>query len=78
MFCVGPRCPVREGVGNDVRSGNPLDDYSLYIWSQHSGYALTLYDDNDNVVHQTYIPAGVQYAVLPAARREATLSSCLR
>ena len=43
-----------------------LDDHTIYIWSQHSGYTLTLYDDNDNVVHQTYIPAGVQYAVLPS------------
>ena len=43
-----------------------LDDHTLYIWSQHNGFTLTLIDDNDNVVHQTYIPAGVQYAVLPA------------
>ncbi len=41
-------------------------DHTLYIWSQHGGFSLTLIDDNDNVVHQTYIPAGVQYAVLPA------------
>ena len=26
MFCVGPRRPERDGVGYDVRSGNPLDD----------------------------------------------------
>ena len=66
MFCIGPRRPGRDGVGYDVRSGNPLDDYTLYIWSQHSGYTLTLYDDNDNVVYQTYLFAGVQYDALPA------------
>ena len=42
-----------------------LDDHTLYIWSQHIGYTLTLLDDNDTVVYQTYIVAGVQYAVLP-------------
>ena len=42
-----------------------LDDHTLYIWSQHSGYALTLLDDNDTVVYQSYVAAGVQYAVLP-------------
>ena len=41
-------------------------DHTLYIWSQHSGYTLTLYDDNDNVVYQTYLFAGVQYDALPA------------
>ena len=43
-----------------------LDDHTLYIWSQHNGFTLTLIDDNDTVVYQTYIPAGLQYAVLPA------------
>ena len=43
-----------------------LDDHTLYIWSQHSGFTLTLIDDSDTVVYQTYIPAGVQYDVLPA------------
>ena len=42
-----------------------LDDHTLYIWSQHSGFSLTLIDGSDNVVYHTYIPAGVQYAVLP-------------
>ncbi len=41
-------------------------DHTLYIWSQHGGYTLTLIDDSDTVVYQTYLPAGVQYAVLPA------------
>jgi len=41
-------------------------DHTLYIWSQHSGFTLTLIDDSDNVVYQTYLFAGVQYAVLPA------------
>ena len=41
-------------------------DHTLYIWSQHSGFTLTLIDDSDTVVYQTYIPAGVQYDVLPA------------
>ena len=43
-----------------------LDDHTLYIWSQHGGYTLTLLDDNDTVVYQTYLFAGVQYDVLPA------------
>ena len=42
-----------------------LNDHTLYIWSQHNGYVLTLYDDNDTVVYQTYLFAGVQYSVLP-------------
>ena len=42
-----------------------LDDHTLYIWSQHSGYTLTLLDD-DTVVYQTYVAAGVQYAALPS------------
>ena len=42
-----------------------LDDHTLYIWSQHSGYTITLLDDNDTVVYQTYVAAGMQYAVLP-------------
>ena len=41
-------------------------DHTLYIWSQHNGYTLTLLDDNDTVVYQTYVALGVQYAVLPA------------
>ena len=43
-----------------------LDDHTLYIWSQHNGYSLTLLDDNDTVVYQTYVAPGVQYAVLPS------------
>ena len=42
-----------------------LDDHTLYIWSQHGGYTLTLLDDNDTVVYQNYLFAGVQYDVLP-------------
>ena len=42
-----------------------LDDHTLYIWSQHNGYTLTLLDDNDTVVYQSYVAAGVQYAALP-------------
>ena len=42
-----------------------LDDHTLYIWSQHGGYTLTMYDDNDNVVYQTYVAAGVQFCALP-------------
>ena len=41
-------------------------DHTLYIWSQHSGYTITLLDDSDTVVYQSYVAAGVQYAVLPA------------
>ena len=40
-------------------------DHTLYIWSQHNGYILTLLDDNDTVVYQSYVAPGVQYAVLP-------------
>ena len=41
-----------------------LDDHTLYIWSQHNGYTVTLLDDNGTVVCQTYVAAGMQYAVL--------------
>ena len=43
-----------------------LDDHTLYIWSQHGGYTLTLLDDNDTVVYQTYVAAGMQFADLPS------------
>ena len=43
-----------------------LADHTLYIWSQHGGYTLTLLDDDDTVVYQTYLFAGVQYDALPA------------
>ena len=43
-----------------------LDDHTLYIWSQHGGYTLTLLGDNDAVVYQTYVAAGVQFADLPS------------
>ena len=41
-------------------------DHTLYIWSQHGGYTLTLIDDSDTVVYQTYLPAGVQFCALPS------------
>ena len=44
-----------------------LDGHTLYIWSQHGGYTLTLLDDNDTVVCQTYVAAGVQFCALPPA-----------
>ena len=44
-----------------------LDDHTLYIWSEHSGYTLTLTDDNGTVVYQTYVAAGVQYDALPSS-----------
>ena len=40
-------------------------DHTLYIWSQHGGYALTLYDDNDTVVYQSYVAPGTQMVSLP-------------
>ena len=43
-----------------------LDDHTLYIWSQHSGFTLTLIDDSDTVVYQTYVAAGVQFCALPS------------
>ncbi len=43
-----------------------LDDHTLYIWSQHTGYTLTLLDDNGIVVYQTYVATGVQFADLPS------------
>ena len=42
-------------------------DHTLYIWSQHSGFTLTLIDGSDNVVYQTYLPAGVQFCALPSS-----------
>ena len=42
-----------------------LDDHTLYIWSQHGGYTLTLLDDSDTVVYQTYVAAGEQFCALP-------------
>ena len=42
-----------------------LDDHTLYIWSQHGGYTLTLLDDSDIVVYQTYVAAGTQMVSLP-------------
>ena len=53
-----PKAPVRPPYVT-------LDDHTLYIWSQHGGYTLTLLDDNDTVVYQNYLFAGVQYDVLP-------------
>ena len=43
-----------------------LDGHTLYIWSQHGGYTLTLLDDNDVVVYQTYVAAGMQFCALPS------------
>ena len=54
-----PKCPVQAPYVT-------LDDHTLYIWSQHSGFTLTLIDDSDTVVYQTYLFAGVQYDALPA------------
>ena len=54
-----PKCPVQAPYVT-------LDDHTLYIWSQHNGYSLTLLDDNDTVVYQSYVAPGVQYAVLPS------------
>ena len=42
-----------------------LDGHTLYIWTQHVGYTLTLLDDDDAVVYQTYVAAGVQFCALP-------------
>ena len=61
-----------SGLGNGHPKGPVqvpyviLDDHTLYIWSQHSGYTITLLDDSDTVVYQSYVAAGVQYAVLPS------------
>ena len=54
-----PKAPVRPPYVT-------LDDHTLYIWSQHGGYTLTMYDDNDNVVYQTYVTAGTQMVCLPS------------
>ena len=65
---IDPETPM--GPGHPKSPVEPpyvtLDDHTLYIWSQHSGYALTLLDDNDTVVYQSYVAPGVQYAVLPS------------
>ena len=42
----------------------PLADHTLYIWSQHGGYTLTLLAD-DTVVYQTFVSAGTQMVSLP-------------
>ena len=55
---VNPKAPVQPPYVT-------LDDHTLYIWSQHNGYTLTLIDGSDNVVYQTYLFAGVQYDALP-------------
>ena len=61
-----------QTVGNNPPKGPTqvlyatLDDHTLYIWSQHGGYTLTLLDDNDVVVYQTYVAAGVQFCTLPS------------
>ena len=55
---VNPKAPVQPPYVT-------LDDHTLYIWSQHSGFTLTLIDGSDNVVYQTYLFAGVQYDALP-------------
>ena len=54
-----PKCPVQAPYVT-------LDEHTLYIWSQHSGFTLTLLDDSDTVVYQTYLPAGVQFCTLPS------------
>ena len=54
-----PKAPVRPPYVT-------LDDHTLYLWSQHGGYTLTLLDDNDTVVYQTYVAAGVQFCALPS------------
>ena len=41
-----------------------LADHTLYIWSQHGGYTLTLLAD-DTVVYQTFVSAGTQMVSLP-------------
>ena len=53
-----PKAPVQPPYVN-------LDGHTLYIWSQHTGYTLTLLDDNDTVVYQTYVAAGVQFCAMP-------------
>ena len=55
---VNPKAPVQPPYVT-------LDDHTLYIWSQHGGFTLTLIDGSDNVVYQTYLFAGVQYDALP-------------
>ena len=58
------RPPHRGPSGNECVYAT-LNDHTLFLWDTHNGYTLTLLDDNDTVVYQTYIAAGVQYAVLP-------------
>ena len=54
----GPKGPVQVPYVT-------LDDHTLYIWSQHSGFTLTLLDSNDTVDYQSYVTAGTQMVCLP-------------
>lgn len=60
-----------QTVGNNPPKGPTqvlyatLDDHTLYIWSQHSGFTLTLLDDSDTVVYQSYVAPGTQMVSLP-------------
>ena len=57
-----PRTPIRPLKAT-------LDDHTLYISGEHSGYILYLIDDTGEepeVVYQVVIPAGVNTVVLPA------------
>ena len=58
------RPPHRGPSGNECVYAT-LNDHTLFLWDTHNGYTLTLYDDNETVVYQSYVAPGVQYAVLP-------------
>jgi hypothetical protein len=59
--------------GNDPIPRNPvqppkvsIDDYTLYINSEHPDYILTLVDEDGEVTYQTFVPASVNVVILPA------------
>ena len=54
----GPKAPIRPPYVT-------YQDYTLFIWGEHAGYTVTLLDDNDTVVYQTYVYAGTQMVSLP-------------
>ena len=53
-----PKAPIRPPYVT-------YQDYTLFIWGEHAGYTVTLLDDNDTVVYQTYVYAGTQMVSLP-------------
>lgn len=74
IFEVGWHDPSIANGGLPRTPINPphasLDDHTLYISSEHSGFTLYLIDESgeeSDVVYQAIIPEGVNTVFLPAA-----------